>query len=77
MQILKERDVKIAIGLITLMASTVAFIFTTFATIDYVDEKHSNVVHMFDQQDKRLERIEKAIDKNNDLIIKVIGDRRR
>lgn len=69
MQILRERDVKIAIGIITLISSTIAFIFTTFATIDYVDEKHVGVMFHFEQQNKRLDRIESAIEKNNALII--------
>ncbi len=45
------------------IASSIAFVFTTFATQRYVDEKHVGVVRELDQLHSDNVRIESKVDK--------------
>lgn len=66
---------KVIIGLIGTIVSTIAYCFTTFAQISYVDGKNEAVMKIFELQDKRLERIERALEKTNELLIRDIEKR--
>lgn len=68
----RERDVKILIGAVTLVVSSIVFMFTTFATVDYVDDKQTQTQRAFEEQNQRLTRIEAAMEKNRDMIIRAI-----
>lgn len=73
----RERDVKILIGAVTLVVSSIVFMFTTFATVDYVDDKQTQTQRAFEEQNQRLTRIEAAMEKNRDMIIRAIESGRR
>lgn len=73
----RERDVKILIGAITLVVSSIVFMFTTFATVNYVDDKQTQTQRAFEEQSQRLTRIEAAMEKNRDMIIRAIEQRER
>ena len=53
-------------SIITLVVASCAYIYTTFATIDYVDDKHQEVKDMFQEQRVILDRIDERVYKLNE-----------